>query len=159
MVEQKKKFKYIIRVANTDIDGKKAIYHSLRKIKGVDYMFSSAICNLLNLDKNSITGELDDGVIKKLDEAIRNPHRFNIPLWMMNRRKDNYDGLDKHLVMGDLKFTGDNDKKRLQRIKSYRGLRLAWGLTVRGQRTKSNFRRNKGKGLGVKRKKGKGGKV
>ena len=44
-------------------------------------------------------------------------------------------------------------KKRLQMIKSYKGMRHAAGLPVRGQRTKSNFRKNKGKGsLGVKKK-------
>ena len=42
------------------------------------------------------------------------------------------------------------------RIKSRRGLRLAAGLPVRGQKTKSNFRKSKSKGkggsLGVQRK-------
>jgi small subunit ribosomal protein S13 len=52
-----------------------------------------------------------------------------------------------------LKFAKENDVKMMKKIKSYRGLRHQWSLPVRGQRTKSNFRRNKGKGsLGVKRK-------
>ena len=39
-------------------------------------------------------------------------------------------------------------------MKSNRGMRHAWGLPLRGQKTKPNFRRNKRKGaLGVKRKK------
>ena len=98
-------------------------------------------------------------MVSKINDVIKNPAKYNFPEWLLNRRKDYDDGTDKHIVVGDLKFTHSNDLKRLQRIKSYRGLRLAWGLTVRGQRTKSNFRRNKGKGLGVKRKKGKGGRV
>ena len=44
------------------------------------------------------------------------------------------------------------DLRRLKKIKSNRGLRHQWGLPVRGQRTKSNFRRSKGKAVGVKRK-------
>ena len=55
--------------------------------------------------------------------------------------------------MGDLDFTVDNDLKRMKMIKCYRGMRHAFGLPVRGQRTKSNFRKNKGKAsLGVVKK-------
>ena len=42
----------------------------------------------------------------------------------------------------------------MKKIKSYRDIRHALGLPVRGQRTKSNFRKNKGKVLGVRRKEG-----
>ncbi len=42
----------------------------------------------------------------------------------------------------------------MKKIKSYKGVRHMFGLTVRGQRTRSNFRKNKGKvRLGVTRKK------
>jgi small subunit ribosomal protein S13 len=44
------------------------------------------------------------------------------------------------------------DIKRLRKIKSYRGIRHASKLPVRGQRTRANFRR-KGHAVGVKRKK------
>ena len=50
------------------------------------------------------------------------------------------------------KMSQENDVKREQKTKSYRGLRHAIGLPVRGQRTKSNFRRNKGKAVGGKKK-------
>ena len=50
-------FKHIIRLAHTDLDGNKAVYHSLRKIPGVSYMFSNAICNVLNLDKAKKMGD------------------------------------------------------------------------------------------------------
>jgi len=78
---------------------------------------------------------------------------------MLNRRKDYEDGTDKHIILGDLKFTKDNDIKRMKKIKSNKGYRHAWGLPVRGQRTKSNFRKNKGKVTGVKKKSGKSGRV
>ena len=96
MAEEKKQFKYIIRVANTDLDGKKTIYQALRKIKGVDFMFSNAVCNKIGLDKNMIAGKLDDDNITKLDEIIRNPNKFNLPIWLFNRRIDPLDGIDKH---------------------------------------------------------------
>ena len=49
----------------------------------------------------------------------------------------------------------------MKKIKCYKGVRHMLDLPVRGQRTKSNFRKNKGKvHLGVKRKAGvKGGRV
>ena len=53
-----------------------------------------------------------------------------------------------------LSFTQDNDIKMMKKIKSYKGVRHILGQPVRGQRTKSNFRKNKGKVLGVKRKEG-----
>jgi small subunit ribosomal protein S13 len=42
----------------------------------------------------------------------------------------------------------------MKKMKSYRGVRHIFNLPVRGQRTKSNFRKNKGKVTGVKRKAG-----
>jgi len=78
---------------------------------------------------------------------------------MLNRRKDYETGEDKHLLSSDLAFTKDNDIKMLKKIKSYKGMRHAFGLPVRGQRTRSNFRRNKGKVTGVQKKKIKSGKV
>ena len=54
---------------------------------------------------------------------------------------------NKHL---DLKK--DFDIKRLRGIKSYRGLRHQLGLPSRGQRTKAHFRKNKSKGVGIKKK-------
>jgi small subunit ribosomal protein S13 len=40
----------------------------------------------------------------------------------------------------------------LRKIKSYRGLRHASNLPLRGQRTKSHFRKNRRKGSGIKKK-------
>jgi len=40
---------------------------------------------------------------------------------------------------------------RLEKIKCYRGIRHMQGAPVRGQRTRSNFRKNKGKVTSVKR--------
>ena len=53
--------------------------------------------------------------------------------------------------MNDLAFCLRNDLSRLAEIKSYKGLRHMWGLTVRGQKTKSRHRR-KGGVVGVAKK-------
>ncbi len=159
MVE--KDFKHVVRVANTDLDGAKPIYISLRKIKGVDFMFSNMVCHIANISKEKKTGELTDEEVSRLDEIIRNPVKFGAPNWMLNRRKDIETGVDKHLVGADLIFTVDSDTKRMKKIKCYSGVRHMFGQPVRGQRTRSNFRKNKGRvHLGVKKRAGaKAGKV
>ena len=115
-------------------------------------MFANAVCYAARVPKQAKTGELPDTEIKKLETVFHNPEQAGIPKWLYNRRKDYETGEDKHIFSSDLDFTKQNDIKRLQRIKSYRGLRIQWRLPVRGQRTKSNFRKNKGKGT-VKTKK------
>ena len=158
MPEQKteeKDFKHLVRIANSDLDGNKAISQALRKIKGVNFMFSNAACNTSGIDHTRKAGNLTDEEIKKLSDVIENPLKFNIPEWLINRRKDVVDGTSKHLLTGDLKFQQENDIKILRKIRCYRGVRHSYGLPVRGQRTKSNFRKNKGRvSLGVKKKAG-----
>lgn len=149
-----KDFRHIVRVVNTDLDGNKPIKHALRKIKGVDFMLANAVCDMAKVDKNKKTGILKDEEVKRLNEVIKNPTKHNIPDWLLNRRKDYETNGDLHVIGPDLKFVKQEDVKRLQKTKSYRGMRHAWKLPVRGQRTRSNFRPNKGKVMGVKRKKG-----
>ena len=48
----------------------------------------------------------------------------------------------------------DSDLKEMKKMKSYRGVRHMSRLPSRGQRTKSNFRRNKGKAIAGLKKKG-----
>jgi len=146
-------FKHIVRIATTDLEGNKPIYNALQKIKGVSYNFANAICIKGDIDKTKKTGTLTKEEIAKIEDIIKEPIKNHIPSWLLNRRSDYEDNKDKHLVAATLKFQKESDIKRLMKIKSYRGLRHAVGLPVRGQRTRSNFRRNKGKVLGVKRKK------
>jgi len=155
MAEQaKQELKYFVRIANTDLDGNKSICHSLTKIKGISFMFANTILNACNIDKAKKSGYLTDDQINRIEEVIKEPSRFGIPSWLFNRKKDPYDNLDRHLVGTSLSFTQENDIKMMKKIKSYKGIRHSLGLPVRGQRTRSNFRKNKGKVLGVKKKEG-----
>jgi small subunit ribosomal protein S13 len=55
------------------------------------------------------------------------------------------DAIDQELtVEGDLRREHSQNIKRLMEIGAYRGLRHRRGLTVRGQRTKTNARTRKG---------------
>jgi len=153
MTEQK--IKHLVRIANTDLIGTKAVLYAMRKIKGVNYMFANMALNIANINTAKKTGTLSDEDIKKIDDIIKNPQRYDVPSWMLNRRKDFETGEDKHILTGDIDFVNSLDIKRLRKIKSYRGLRHGSGHPVRGQRTKSNFRKSKSKGkstLGVQRK-------
>ena len=142
------KLRGILRIINTDIVGTKSIYDGLRKIKGVSFMFCNAICNNLNLDKTRKIGSLNEEETKKIEELIKNP--TSLPLWLVNRRKDYDTGKNLHLTGAQLNLTKEFDIKRMKKMKSYKGMRHAWGQPVRGQRTRSHFRT--GISIGVQRK-------
>ena len=143
--------KNLIRVANTDIMGDKTVLYGIAKIHGVGLNFSGAICEALDLDKKSKIGALDTNTVENIEQTIADPQSKNIPSWMYNRKFDIETGKDTHLIGPKLKLTKEFDLRRMKKIKSYKGIRHMFNLTVRGQRTKGNFR--KGKSVGVVRKK------
>ena len=145
-------FKHIVRIANVDIPGDKELRIALTSIKGIGYNFAHALCAAASILKTTKAGYLADDDIKRLNEVVNNPLKHGIPQWMLNRKKDYDTGEDKHLLTGTLTFVHENDLKRLKRIRTLRGVRHSKGLTVRGQRTKSNFRKNKGKVIAVQKK-------
>jgi len=144
----------IVRILSKDIEGGMTIYAGLTKIKGISWSVSNAICVVLDLDRKRKIGSLTEDELKKILDFIKNP---KFPEYLLNRRADFEEGLDKHLVSSDLELRKEFDIKRLKKIKNYRGFRHMSGLPLRGQRTKSNFRKNRRKGAGIK-KKSKGGK-
>lgn len=140
-----------MRIANTDLDGKKTIAFVLAKIKGVGIPFAHAACRAAKVDATKKAGALSDAEVKKIEEVIKDPLKAGMPAWLVNRRYDPETGQHKHLLSGDLQFAIENDLKIMKKIKSYKGVRHMLGQPVRGQRTRSNFRKNKGKVLGVRR--------
>ena len=150
-VELPKDFRHLVRIIDTDLDGNKHIGNALHKIKGIGFMYANAVCTIANIHHTKRTGVLSDDEVARLDAVIRNPLQYGIPIWMLNRRKDYDDGTDKHLLTADIDYARENDIKIMKKIKSFKGVRHILGQPVRGQRTKSNFRKNKGKVMGVKR--------
>jgi len=158
--EAGKDFKHLVRIMNTDLKGNKQILYALPYIRGVGLILANAICRKANIDIHKKAGYLTEAEVKAIEEVISHPAKTGIPVWMFNRRKDYDTGEDLLLISGNLEFAREMDIKRMKKTKSYKGLRHQWGLPVRGQRTKSNFRKNKGKvSLGVVKKKIKSGKV
>jgi ribosomal protein S13 len=148
-------FNYIVRVIGKDLDGTKSIELALQGIKGIGQRMGKIIADEFRkknkIDSSRLLGELSESEVKKLEEVIVAPQKHNLPSWTLNRQKDFEEGIDKHLTMNDLAFCLRNDLSRLAEIKSYKGLRHMWGLTVRGQKTKSKHRR-KGGAVGVTKK-------
>ncbi len=148
--DSKREEERIVRILSKDIEGKMKIYPGLAKIKGISWSVSNAICKALGIDKNRKIGSLTDEEVEKISEFAKNP---KIPAYLLNRKADFETGKDIHLIGSDLELRKEFDIKRLRKIKSYRGFRHASGLPLRGQRTKSHFRKNKSKGVGIKKKK------
>jgi len=147
--------KAIVRIIGTDVDGTLPIRRAIWKIKGVGFSFGNAVCKVLtmqfNWNINDPIGNLTDENLALLEDIIRNPAKYKIPHWMFNRRKDIEDGKDYHLVGNDLTMKIEFDIKREIELRTYRGWRHMLGQPVRGQRTRSHFR--KGRAVGVSRKK------
>ena len=147
--EEEKYKERMIRILSEDIEGGMTVYAGLTRIKGISWSLANAVCKVLKIDKNRKAGSLTDEEIKKISEFIKNPQ---LPSFILNRRFDFETGKDIHLVGTNLELQKEFDIKRLKKIKSYRGIRHSAGLPVRGQRTKSHFRKNKAKGAGIKKK-------
>ena len=145
MAEEKQELRYLVRIADTDIDGRKHTAVALTKIKGISTMVAHAVCKVCAIPSGKKAGELSDAETKKLQEAVKNPVKAGVPQWMLNRRFDPETGEHHHVIGTDLIVAKETDLKRMKKMKSYRGVRHMHGLPVRGQRTRSNFRPNKGK--------------
>ena len=144
-------FKYIIRIANSDVSGEERLGFALTSIRGVGPRISNAIIQKLKLNPEELAGNLTDKNVDEIENAVQNINEF-VPSWLLNRQKDYDTGENIHPVSVDLKMIHDDDLNRMKKVKSYKGIRHATGHKVRGQRTYSNGRR--GLALGVSRKKG-----
>lgn len=144
-------FQYIVRIANTDIDGEKKLIMGVAQIKGIGRQLASLIVESSGLDKKLKIGVLTEQQIEKLKNTIEDIEGI-APGWMLNHRKDIDTGKDIHLISSDVDLRLRDDINLLKMIRSYRGIRHETGLPVRGQRTRANNRR--GLSLGVSKKKG-----
>ncbi len=148
---QKQEMKQLVRLLDADIPGDKKILSSLRKITGVGFSMANALCKVLELDIYRKVGTLSDEEVQKIDGAVRHPEKYGIPSWLFNRRRASETGEDLHLLTSDLKLAVEFDIKKMKKIKTYKGVRHSMGQPVRGQKTRSHFRKGKGKGPGVVR--------
>ncbi len=143
----------LIRIANADVHGEDSLYIGLTHIRGVSHMMAAAVCTVLKMDRRKKAGSLSDVEIKSIEAVLKNPDQ--LPKWLLNRRTEYESGETKHLSSTDLAFNTDNDIKMMKKMKSYKGVRHAQGLPVRGQSTKAHFRHGTAVGVTKKAKAGK----
>jgi len=142
-------YRYIVRIANTDIDGDKKLVHGLTSIKGIGMHMGSLIANETGIDKSVKMGDLTDAQIEKIQKALDDVIN-SAPGWMLNHRKDYETGEDIHLIGAEIDMRLRDEINIMKKIRSYKGIRHERGLTARGQRTRANNR--KGLTLGVSKK-------
>jgi len=146
------KFQHILRVMNTNIDGRRKIMFAMTSIKGCGRRFSNIVCKKADVDMTKRAGELSDEEVERIVTIMNNPRQYKIPDWFLNRQKDIKDGKFSQVLANGLDNKMREDLERLKKIRAHRGLRHYWGLRVRGQHTKTTGRR--GRTVGVSKKKG-----
>merc|ERR1712157_392875 len=134
-------FQHILRILNTNVEGKRNIVFALTAIKGIGRRFGNIICKKAEIDINKRAGELTADEIEKLVAIIQNPRQFKIPLWFLNRQKDVKTGKYSQVFAQTIDAKLRDDVERLKKMRAHRGLRHWWGLRVRGQLTCSTGRR------------------
>lgn len=110
------------RIAGVELPRDKRIEYGLTYIFGIGISTSRKILALTGVSPDTRVKDLTDDEVQALRNEVQ----------------------DKHLVEGDLRREVTMNIKRLVEIGCYRGLRHKQGLTVRGQRTKTNARTRKG---------------
>ena len=150
MVEEKaikekvRKEENLIRILSTDLQAEKKVYPALTKIKGISWGIANAICYKLGLDRNKKIQDLTEKEIESITKFAKNPE---LPIFLFNRKRELETGQNQHLITSDLDLKHEFEIKKLKKIKSYKGIRHILGQPVRGQRTKSHFRKNKTVGV------------
>lgn len=115
------------RIAGTNVPNEKRAEIGLTYIFGIGLITSQKILADLKIDPNTRVKDLPETDLAKIREYI----------------DKNYQ------VEADLSRQISLNIKRLKEIKSYRGVRHAANLPVRGQRTKTNARTKRGKRVTV----------
>lgn len=136
-------FQHILRVLNTNVDGRTKVMYALTQIRGIGRRFSNVVCKKAEIDMGKRTGELSAAELESLMVIVSNPRQFRIPDWFLNRQKNYKDGKYIQQVSNQLDTSLRDDLERLKKIRNHRGLRHYWGIRVRGQHTKTTGRRGK----------------
>lgn len=120
------------RILGIEIPGEKRIEIALRYIYGIGPVNSKKILSAAGISSDIRAKDLTEQQLSQIVHSIQS---------------------GKYVIEGDLRREIGLNLKRLQGIKSYRGIRHLRGLPVRGQRTSTNARTRKGprKTVGVAR--------
>ncbi|XP_033051210.1 40S ribosomal protein S18-like [Trachypithecus francoisi] len=145
------KFQHILRVLNTNIDGRWKIAFAITAIKGVGRRHAHVVLRKADIDLTKWAAELTEDEVERVITIMENPRQYKIPDWFLNRQKDVKDGKYSQVLANGLENKLREDLERLKKIRAHRGLYHFWSLRVRGQHTKTTGRR--GRTVGVSKKK------
>ncbi|KAI3460893.1 hypothetical protein Pfo_017556 [Paulownia fortunei] len=123
-------FQHILRVQNTNVDGKQKIMFALTSIKGIGRRFANIVCKKADVDMNKRAGELSNAEIDSLMVIVANPRQFKIPDWFLNRKKDYKDGKYSQVTSNALDMKLRDDLERLKKISTPRLLVVGERLLV-----------------------------
>ena len=110
------------RIAGVDIPRDKQIWVALQYIYGIGTTLSRKILSLAEISAEVKTDDMTEGEVNRIREIIDR----------------------QYMVEGELRKEVDLNIKRLIEIGSYRGSRHRHNLPVRGQRTRTNARVQRG---------------
>jgi len=117
----------MVRIAGIDLPKTKRIEYALTKIYGIGIMSAKIILEKAQINVDVRTNDLTDENISNIREILE----------------------AEYIVESDLKRKVSLNIKRLGEINCYRGKRHRLQLPLRGQRTRTNARTRKGKGIAV----------
>ena len=86
--ESKKDTLHMIRMFNTNIDGRLQILKALGTVRGVGDRFAFAVITHAGIDAQKRAGELTEEEQKHLIEVMQAPLKFGIPEWFLNHQRD-----------------------------------------------------------------------
>ena len=137
-------FRGVIRIVGKDVDGHLYISEALRRVKGIGHSLSNALIGAiqsqLSIKPTTLVGDLTEEQMNQVEELMKNPTKYGVPLFMLNRQKDYDSGEDKHLLGTDLIFQTKQDIQREKDTRSWIGWRHSIGQKVRGQHTRTTGR-------------------
>ena len=119
------------RISGVNLPTNKRVETALTYIFGIGPTTAKQICKDIGISDEKRVSKLTDEEVLKIREYIEN----------------------KYKVEGDLRSDISLNIKRLTDLGTYRGLRHRKKLPVRGQRTHTNARTRKGKGVAIANKK------
>ena len=115
------------RISGVNLPTNKRVKVALTYIYGIGTTTANEICKVVGISDDKRVNKLADDEVSKIRKYIET----------------------KYKVEGDLRSEASLNIKRLTDLGTYRGLRHRKKLPVRGQRTHTNARTRKGKGIAI----------
>jgi len=140
--------RHIVRIANSDLEGKRSVQYGLTVIKGISRRTAKIITINAGVDPKAILGYISDAETERLQSSVDSISSI-LPAWMVNKQNEIMSGEDRHLIGTDVLLGLNEDLNLMKKMRSYKGVRHDRGLRVRGQRSRSTGRR--GRTVGVSR--------